>query len=895
MFVKVLVIPSHRSCWGRAEQYMDDAGKTREELIGELSELRERLRLLEVVRADDTADELVRIQRDLALRLADSQSFHDTLRLCVEAARGVAGMDAGGVYVRDRSGALQLVFSDGLSDEFLRRVSCFPADSESARLVLRGEPIHVDYQQLRGSLDDAAIKEGLRATSIFPILQEREVVGCLNVASRTLGKLPPSRLQALNAIVSQVGNAIARARAEEALKTSERQLRQAQSLARLGSWRLDPRTGSIEGSDVLHEIFEVDRTHTDSVSFLAAVHPEDREYVLAQVLRGLEHGEAWNIEHRLFCISKKVKHVNTIGEPHKDETGRTVLAGTVQDITERKKAENLLRIQRDLSFAFGSATGLRETMARVLHHSLEVEGVDVGGVYLCDPQTHQIDLIVHEGLPDEFVALASHHDGDSHQARLIARGEPVYARYDDLGIAMDEGRERPGIRALAVIPVKDEGQVIGALNVGSRTCDELTEGTRHSLEVMAGLIGRAIARAKAQEEKEALQDLLRHAEKMQAIGHLAGGIAHDFNNQLTGIVGYAELLRTGLPPGSRLAGFADRILLATKRAADLTSQLLAFARRGKYLSVPVDIHRTVREVVSLLEHSIDKRITIKAELEASAPVINGDPSQVQSALLNLALNARDAMPEGGTLRFATRLVELDRDACERTGFDLVPGRYVQVAVTDTGVGMEGEVRARIFEPFFTTKPPGRGTGMGLAAVYGTVESHRGAVSVESKPGKGTTFTLFLPLSTDDGVESEQTAEMGGSDSRAAVLLVDDESMVREVTREMLSQLGYRVTVCSDGIDALRVFRERSETIDVVILDLIMPNMGGLDLFVAMREIDPDVRVILASGFSIAGDAQRILEQGAKAFLQKPYRADELAKTVAEVLGAQALDTDSPQR
>jgi len=347
---------------------MDDAGKTREELIGELREFRERLRLLEVVRADDTADELVRIQRDLALRLADSQSFHDTLRLCVEAARGVAGMDAGGVYVRDRSGALQLVFSDGLSDEFLRRVSCFPADSESARLVLRGEPIHVDYQQLRGSLDDAVIKEGLRATSIFPILQEREVVGCLNVASRTLGKLPPSRLQALNTIVSQVGNAIARARAEEALKTSERQLRQAQSLARLGSWRLDPRTGSIEGSDVLHEIFEVDRTHTDSVSFLAAVHPEDREYVLAQVLRGLEQGEAWNIEHRLFCISKKV---NGRGGAWCSSSGHgfTAALNLQPDTTRHLATDSSRRIAADKE---RKATCLSRRMPRVDMMSLDV-------------------------------------------------------------------------------------------------------------------------------------------------------------------------------------------------------------------------------------------------------------------------------------------------------------------------------------------------------------------------------------------------------------------------------------------------------------------------------------------------------------------------------------------
>ena len=867
---------------------MTDAGKTQDELEREPRELRERLVGHVSNGACDVTDDLVRVQLDLALRLAGTKNLRDTLRLSVEAARRVAGMDACGAYVRDRAtGALHLVFSAGLSDEFLRHVSHFPADAISTQLVMKGEPIHVDYQQLSGSLDHAPIREGLRATSVLPIAHEGQVVACLNVSSRTLTELPASRLQALNAIVSQASNSIARASAEDALETSERQLRQAQALARLGSWRLDPILGTISGSEVLHEIFELDRDRTDPASFLAVVHPDDRESVLAHVARGIERGEAWHIEHRLLCRGDVLKYVNTIGEPQQDETGRTVmLVGTSQDITERKQAENLLRIQRDLGFSFGSASGLREVLARVLSHALGLDGVDAGGVYLRDPKTHAIDLVVHEGLPEEFVALASHHDGGSEQAKLIGLGNPIYVPYAGLGIAMDAARERAGIRALAVIPVKDEGQVIGALNVGSRTRDELTEGIRNTLEVMAEVMGRAIARAMAQEEKEALRDLLRHAEKMQAIGHLAGGIAHDFNNQLTGIVGYAELLRRGLPAGSPLFGHADRILLATKRAADLTSQLLAFARRGKYLEVPVDVHRTIREVVSLLEHSIDKRITIEADLGATAHVMKGDPSQVQSALLNLALNARDAMPQGGTLRFSTRLVDLDPDACARTGFDIEPGRYVQVGVADTGVGMDRSVRARIFEPFFTTKPLGKGTGMGLAAVYGTVESHRGAVTLESEPGKGTTFTLLLPLSMDDEVDAERVAEPDKTDTRASVLIVDDEDMVREVTREMLAMLGYRVTECSDGLAALRMFRERSALFDLVILDLVMPSIGGFDLFMAMREIDPHVRVILASGFSLGGDAQRILDEGAKAFLQKPYRADELARTVAAVLAMQ---------
>ncbi|RPJ07035.1 MAG: PAS domain S-box protein, partial [Spirochaetaceae bacterium] len=240
------------------------------------------------------------------------------------------------------------------------------------------------------------------------------------------------------------------------------------------------------------------------------------------------------------------------------------------------------------------------------------------------------------------------------------------------------------------------------------------------------------------EQKQMVQQF-QQAEKMQAIGQLAGGVAHDFNNQLAGILGYADLLRDGAKDNPELSHYADNIIMAVKRAADLTSQLLAFSRKGKYLSITVDMHQTILEVVSILRHSIDKRITIEQELAASPSTTIGDPSQLQSAILNCAINARDAMPDGGVLGFFTKVVTLDEEFCKKIPYEIPSGEYLQISIEDSGIGMdEGTVR-HIFEPFFTTKERGKGTGMGLASTYGTIRNHRGAIHVTTTPGKGTTF------------------------------------------------------------------------------------------------------------------------------------------------------------
>ncbi len=389
-------------------------------------------------------------------------------------------------------------------------------------------------------------------------------------------------------------------------------------------------------------------------------------------------------------------------------------------------------------------------------------------------------------------------------------------------------------------------------------------------------------------ERKHLEEQLRHSQKMEAVGQLAGGVAHDFNNQLSGIMGFADLLRARMGHDQTLIRYADNILVGVQRATDLTAKLLAFARKGKYLAVPVDVHRLVVEVASLLSHSIGKNIRIRQALEADPSTTTGDPSQLQSAILNLAINARDAMPDGGELEMTTDLVAVDETWSERLVFSIPPGPYIKIGVRDTGVGIPPEVMPRIFEPFFTTKGESKGTGLGLAAVYGTMKNHGGGITVESSTGGGTTFTLLLPVQTENGglVNPSPPIDAAAShriDRATHVLVVDDDDSVGLMVAEMLETIGCRTTVCTDGEEAVNLYRRRGDTIDAVLLDLVMPNMDGKAVFHALKKIDPQVRVLVSSGYSVDGGAQELLAEGASGFIQKPYTIADLRTNLAAAL------------
>jgi CheY-like chemotaxis protein len=324
--------------------------------------------------------------------------------------------------------------------------------------------------------------------------------------------------------------------------------------------------------------------------------------------------------------------------------------------------------------------------------------------------------------------------------------------------------------------------------------------------------------------------------------------------------------------------------MTAQRASSLTSKLLTFARKGKYTVVETNLHSIIDEVIEIFKHSVDKKINIVRKYAATRPVVNGDPTQLQNAILNIAINARDAMPRGGDITFMTRDINIERTSTEKANLALPSGNYLQISIADTGIGISDEIKDHIFEPFFTTKPVGKGIGMGLAAVYGTIEDHNGAVTVESSRDKGSTFHLYLPISetpTSDKLSVEKaSAVIKGT---GTILFVDDDKSVRKSTKEMLIQLGYSVSTCSDGDEAIQHYREFHEQIDLVILDMIMPKMDGWELFRTLRTINPSVKVLIATGYAFGDTAQDLIHAGALAILQKPFRISELSQTVAKAL------------
>ncbi len=384
-------------------------------------------------------------------------------------------------------------------------------------------------------------------------------------------------------------------------------------------------------------------------------------------------------------------------------------------------------------------------------------------------------------------------------------------------------------------------------------------------------------------KRRQLEEQLRQSEKMNAIGQLAGGVAHDFNNQLAGIIGYTDLIKNSLTD-ERLIKYSDYVLACSQHAADLIRQLLFFARKGQQVALPVDIHGMLSEVESIIRRSIDRKINLRHRLDASCPVVTGDLSQLQNVILNLAINARDAMPDGGDLEISTESVNIKEMTLSETGKSIKPGEYVRISVSDTGKGIPENIRSRIFEPFFTTKEAGKGTGLGLSAVYGTVEEHRGFITLRSEVGTGSVFNIFLPVDSSAGSGSPpDSGESRLTGKQYSILIVDDEEILRNLLGDILKKERHNVISFSGGSDALEFYRDNWQGVDAVVLDMIMPGMNGLEVFRQMKMINPAVRAMISSGFGLENEMKQILDEGIMGFLQKPYKVSVLLSALNEIL------------
>jgi PAS domain S-box-containing protein len=385
----------------------------------------------------------------------------------------------------------------------------------------------------------------------------------------------------------------------------------------------------------------------------------------------------------------------------------------------------------------------------------------------------------------------------------------------------------------------------------------------------------------SEEERKKLTAQLQQAQKMEAIGTLAGGIAHDFNNLLMAIQGNVSLILFEMGPSHPQHRILANIEKLIRSGADLTSKLLGYARKGKYEARPVDLNELVRETSETFGR-MRKDITIYRDLAENLKSIVADRGQVEQVLLNLFVNAADAMPAGGKLILKTRNVS--HQDIRFTGYSIKPGSYAELSVSDTGVGMEPDVMSRIFDPFFTTKKMGRGTGLGLASAYGIVKGHNGYIDVESERGKGSVFYVYLPA-TDRRSASAINGSRKPEPGIGTILLVDDEEAVLEVTAQMIERLGYTVIRAGSGREALERYRQDPYAVSLVILDMIMPEMGGGEVFDRLKKLNPGVKVLLASGYSMQGQAREIINRGCIGFIQKPFTLEDLSIRLTGILSA----------
>ena len=583
-------------------------------------------------------------------------------------------------------------------------------------------------------------------------------------------------------------------------------------------------------------------------SYSSIIHSDDRQLAQDAVRRGIKNQSTFTIEYRIIRNDESVRWVFERGQVVFNELGEaTHLDGVILDITDRRQAEqDLLENEENLRTtlnSIGDAVITTDTKGRVTRMNAVAEKLSgwTATEAIGRPLPEVFNIIGADGLQR----------ADNPAQRVLAAGETISLANNTTLIGRNGESHQI---ADSGAPIRAEsGEILGVV-----------------------LVFRDVT------EEALLQEQLRQSQKMEAIGQLAGGVAHDFNNLLAGIMGNAQLLEMKLDPDTKEAGFAQQIDQAAARAADLTGQLLAFSRKGKLQSTSIDVHALIDEVIALLSRSIDKRIDIRRTLQAEPSAILGDPTQLQNALLNLGVNARDAMTDsGGALTFATRTVMLDAEYCRQHSEEIPPGQYLQIDVSDTGMGMSAETQKRIFEPFYTTKAKGKGTGLGLAGVYGCIKSHHGMIRVESKPEVGTTFKLLLPVAealTETEIDSKLEVPTRG---HGCVLIVDDEEIVRNFAAQALQTLGYSVSTCTDGLEAVEFYRNHHHEIGLVILDLIMPNLSGAEAFEKLKQINPDVRVIVASGYTQNSTSTEMLENGALVFLSKPFRIDELSQLVAK--------------
>ncbi len=929
-------------------------------------------------------ERMIQCELDLALKLSASLSFEETLKICLQSALEISGMDCGGIYlVNEADNSLRLTFSEGLTESFVGKTSHYESNCNQMRIVSQGTPIYSRYEEIDLTTREAGMEEGLKAIAIVPVLSKNIAVACLNISSHKIGHVPEFARKALEAVASQIGTAIVQAKHEEKINTTNRNLEALFNtiddlLFIVGTDEMVKHTNSAVLSRLGYTSEEAYRMH------VLDFHPPSQQAEARRNIEGMLCGTESVCLVPLMTKTGSLIPVETI-VTHGTWDGCPVIFGISRDITERIKHESAIKESerrfRELT-AFlplpvietdkhGVITYCnRQSLVFFGYDALEMQSLSLYSL-VNTSDISRLDGILQsilDGKMENIEVMGLRKDGTEFQALLYAapvftggvitggrevvvdltemkKNEAVLAAYtlqsrlrEELRSIIDnipgavyrmygDGAIKffsnsifsasnilfPGMTgtlddAMNSIHPEDRETVKqsnrelmskkDSLIIVYRIIDEhnsvkwiedrktSTFSDEGQFSCIDGILIDITERVNVLNSQNELEKRMRKTQRLETIGTLAGGIAHDFNNILTPIMGYAEMGLLTLSGDDPHYEYFSEIVRAADRAQNLVLQILTFSKAQESTPSVVSVQSILQEALKLLRPSIPATISINANIQQCRNIL-ADPSKIHQVIVNLCTNAFQAMEEnGGDLSIELREVipegvlgkELAKNGHER---------FVNLSVSDTGCGMDDATMERIFEPFFTTKSVNKGTGLGLSVVHGIIKSFGGEITVESRKGKGSSFSIFLPVIEEQQKKSEHDERPIQGSCR--LLFIDDEESTLKMMSTMLTKLGFSVKVFSSPRRALEVFRQDPAAFDLLITDLTMPEMNGIELISALHEIREDLPVILLTGYGKEIENNLSLARyGISKLLKKPVKMAQLTREINEVISAQLV-------